>query len=60
MCILGAFPDLLPIRLVWLGALTSITGGGIMVGLALLYTMLADTNVQAERYFFPSFLLPSA
>ena len=56
----GVFPDLLPVRLIWLGAVTSITGGGIMVGLALLYTMLADTNAQAERYVFSSVLLQSA
>ena len=47
---LGAFPQVFPIRLIWLQGLIAIFGGGSLVVSALLLVVVSDITLEYQRY----------
>ena len=48
--LLGAFPNIFPIRLLWLEAVGAIFGGGYPVARALIYAVISDVTSLDARY----------
>ncbi|KAL2863440.1 putative MFS transporter [Aspergillus lucknowensis] len=49
MFIVMWFSDIFPLRAVWASCLTFVFGGGPVVTLAIIYTMMADVTTEEER-----------
>lgn len=52
------FPDVFPLRAVWVSSLAWILGGGPVVAFAIVWTMLSDVTKEDERYvlLFPMWM----
>ncbi|MCJ1351791.1 MAG: hypothetical protein MMC33_001775 [Icmadophila ericetorum] len=46
--VVSAFPDVVPLRLIWLGPIVTIIGGGDLVASSLIFTILYDVTPQAK------------
>lgn len=44
------FPDVFPLRTVWLSSLAWLLGGGPVVAFAIIWTMMSDVTSEDERY----------
>lgn len=44
------FPDVFPLRAVWLSSLAWLLGGGPVVAFAIIWTMMSDVTSEDERY----------
>ena len=44
------FPDVFPLRAVWVSSLAWIVGGGPVIAFAIVWTMLSDVSREDERY----------
>ena len=49
----GAFPDIFPLRLIWLSPIVTVIGGGDLVLSSLVFTVLYDVTPQAKSLVFP-------
>lgn len=47
------FPQIFPLRLVWLAWAMTLIGGGAPVGLSMVMTMIADVVKPSQRYARP-------
>lgn len=45
----GAFPQILPIRLIWLQGALGVFGGGTLVASALLFVITTDVTPESQR-----------
>lgn len=44
------FSNIFPLRAVWLSSLAWLIGGGPVVAIAIIWTMMADVTTEEERY----------
>jgi len=43
------FPDMIPLRAIWLSSLSWLFGGGLVVAAAVVWTMMTDVTTEAQR-----------